>query len=55
MRVLIVVNRTFDRGTAWLGGAGRWLRGEQGRAAIGWTGIAMLGAALVWAALRFLV
>jgi hypothetical protein len=53
--LLVGINRHFDRATAWLGGAGRWLRGEQGRNLLGWTGVAMLGAALVWAALRFLV
>jgi hypothetical protein len=53
--LLVGINRTFDRSTAWLGGLGRWLRGEHGRALIGWMGVAMLGAALVWAALRFLV
>ena len=33
---------------------GRWLRGEQARSILGWTGAAMLTAALVWAAVRFL-
>ena len=53
-RLLLGINRVFDIGTAVLGGAGRWLRGEQGRAILGWSGVAMVIAALIWAALRFL-
>jgi hypothetical protein len=52
--LLIALNRSYDRGTDWLGPVGRWLRSEQGRALLGWTGLAMLTVALAWAALRFL-
>jgi hypothetical protein len=55
MRLLIYLNRSFDRCTPWLGGAGRWLRSEDGRTVLGWTGVAMFAVALVWAVLRFLV
>jgi hypothetical protein len=55
MRLLIYLNRSFDRCTPWLGGAGRWLRSDHGRTVVGWTGVAMFAVALVWAALRFLV
>jgi hypothetical protein len=30
------------------------MRGEQGRSVLGWTGLAMLVSAVVWAAFRFL-
>jgi hypothetical protein len=53
-QLLVMINRSYDRGTALLGGPGRWLRSQQGRAMLGWTGLAMLITALVWAALRFL-
>jgi hypothetical protein len=55
MRLLIYINRSFDRFTPWLGGAGRWLRSADGRTVLGWTGVAMFAVALIWAALRFLV
>jgi hypothetical protein len=55
VRLLVGINRSFDRCTAWLGSVGRWLRGELGRAALGWAGVAMLIVALVWAAMRFLI
>jgi hypothetical protein len=54
MNALLAFNRGFDRGTTLLGPPGRWLRGEQGRSLLGWMGLAMLGAAVVWAVLRFL-
>ena len=53
-QTFLAVNRLYDRSTAWLGPVGRWLRGEQGRSLLGWTGAAMLAAALVWAAVRYL-
>jgi hypothetical protein len=53
-RWLIALNRSYDRGTDWLGPLGRWLRSEQGRSLLGWTGLGMLAVALVWAAVRFL-
>jgi hypothetical protein len=54
MKLLLGINRSFDRGTMFLGPFGRWLRSGSGRSALGWTGLGLLGAALVWAALRFL-
>jgi hypothetical protein len=51
---LVTVNQAFDSGTMLLGGVGRWLRGEQGRSIIGWSGIAMIVVALLWAAILFL-
>jgi hypothetical protein len=42
-------NRVFDRWTVRMGGAfGRWLRGPQGRALLGWTGLILLASALAW-------
>jgi hypothetical protein len=52
--LLIALNRGYDRLTDWLGPLGRWMRGEQGRSVLGWTGLAMLVSAVVWAAFRFL-
>jgi hypothetical protein len=52
--LLVVLNRTYDRLTDWLGPLGRWLRSEQGRAVLGRSGLAMLAGALAWAAFRFL-
>jgi hypothetical protein len=37
-----------------LGPLGAWLRGEQGRSLLGWSGIAMLTVAVIWALLVFL-
>jgi hypothetical protein len=53
-RWLIALNRSYDRGTDWLGPLGRWLRSEQGRSLLGWMGLGMLAVAMVWAAVRFL-
>ena len=53
-RLLLAVNRMYDRGTDRLGPVGRWLRGETGRSLLGWTGLAMVVVALVWAAVLFL-
>ena len=52
--LLVALNRSYDRGTVWLGKPGRWLRSDKGRALLGWTGLAMFVSALVWAAVRFL-
>ncbi len=51
---LIRLNRSYDRATDLLGGPGRWLRSESGRNILGWAGIGMIAAAVLWAALRFL-
>jgi hypothetical protein len=53
-RQLQIVNRSYDRATEMLGTPGRWLRSDAGRSILGWTGLAMLVAAVVWAAVRFL-
>src|SRR5207249_4016962 len=46
-RPLLVGNGTFDLGTRLLGPSGSWLRGEQGRTFLGFTGLALLAAAVV--------
>jgi hypothetical protein len=51
---IVGINDTFDRATGWLGPVGRWLRGEQGRAMVGWIGVAMVLVALFWVALLYL-
>jgi hypothetical protein len=48
LRSLLWSNRTFDHYTFWLGRPGRWLQGRTGRAMLGWLGLGLLGAALVW-------
>jgi hypothetical protein len=48
------VNRTFDRGTEWLGRPGRWLRGHHGRTFLGWLGISLLALALAWQLLAWI-
>jgi hypothetical protein len=42
------LNHAFDRVTHRLGAPGRWLRGRQGRAVLGWVGVALLVGALGW-------
>jgi hypothetical protein len=51
---LLTINENFDTCTRLLGPAGHWLRGEQGRSIVGWSGLAMIAAALIWAAILFL-
>ena len=46
---LVWMNAAFDRGTTWLGPGGAWLRGPGVRAVLGWTGLALLAAAVAWA------
>ncbi|MFN4257667.1 MAG: hypothetical protein ACK4RK_00085 [Gemmataceae bacterium] len=46
---LVWINRSFDLCTYPLGGVGRWLRGQQGRNVLGWTGGLLLVAAVAWA------
>jgi hypothetical protein len=53
-RWLLAINGCFDLATLVFGGAGRWLRGSQGRSMIGWIGLAMIAAAALWALARFL-
>jgi hypothetical protein len=51
---LMAINGAFDGFTSWLGPVGQWLRSEQGRSIVGWSGLAMIVAALLWAAILFL-
>jgi len=51
LRPFLWVNVGFDRGTAWLGPVGHWLRAPGGRTLLGWTGLLLLAAALAWLAL----
>jgi hypothetical protein len=48
---LVWANGIFDGFTYILGPLGRWLRGEAGRAFLGWLGLALLAGAVVWALL----
>jgi hypothetical protein len=52
--LLLAINWIFDCITHIFGPLGRWLRGVEGRAWLGWTGIAMLLGAGAWAAFLFL-
>jgi hypothetical protein len=52
--LLLTINNIFDMVTKILGPLGAWLRGEQGRSLLGWSGIAMLTVAVIWALLVFL-
>jgi hypothetical protein len=45
---LVWSNAAFDGCTAWLGPAGGWLRCPRGQAVLGYTGLALLGAAAAW-------
>jgi hypothetical protein len=53
LRPVVWGNGVFDRWTLALGAPGRWLRSPTGRRALGWTGLALLAAAVVWGALDF--
>src|SRR5207253_6313991 len=44
-RLLAAPNRWFDQATRPFGKAGAWLRGEQGRTLLGFSGLALLAAA----------
>lgn len=48
---LVWCNQVFDAWTKALGPPGRWLRGPQGRAVLGWIGVLLLAAALAWVVL----
>jgi hypothetical protein len=50
----IKLNLAFDRCTMCLGRPGSWLRGERGRALLGWTGLTLVGAAVVRAILGWM-
>lgn len=45
---LVWVNQGFDGATLAFGGAGRWMRSEVGRMLLGFLGIVMLAAGIVW-------
>lgn len=47
--MFLFVNQVFDVITMPLGGLGRWLRGSEGRLALGLLGMAALAGAIVWA------
>jgi hypothetical protein len=51
---LVWINRVFDWCTHPLGHLGRWLRGDFGRSVLGWTGVALLLAAIGWGCLNWL-
>jgi hypothetical protein len=46
LRLLVWGNHLFDRGAGRLGAPGHWLRRPLGRAVLGWTGLALLAAAI---------
>jgi hypothetical protein len=46
MQPILWSNRIFDRATLRLGSVGSWLRGENGRTLLGWTGAVLLVLAL---------
>lgn len=48
------INRLFDRGTRLLGPLGRWLRSTSGRRALGWLGLGLWLAAIVWGVLKWI-
>ena len=48
LRPLVWANRCFDGATAWMGPPGRWLRGESGRAVLGWVGLGLTAGAIAW-------
>jgi hypothetical protein len=51
LRLVLTLNRAFDRCARIFGAPGRWLCGPEGRTLLGWTGIALLIAAATWALL----
>jgi hypothetical protein len=54
-RPLLWSNRLFDRWALQYGrGPGRWLRGAEGRALLGWTGLLLLVTALAWGILDWI-
>lgn len=48
------INRLFDRGTRPLGPLGRWLRSTSGRRTLGWLGLGLWMAAIVWGVLKWI-
>ena len=51
---VLALNLLFDGLTFLLGPVGRWLRGETGRLLMGWVGVGLFLAGLVWAFLGWL-
>jgi hypothetical protein len=51
---IVGLNLLFDGLTFLLGPLGRWLRSETGRLVMGWAGVALLLAALVWTVLGWM-
>jgi hypothetical protein len=45
---LVWVNQGFDGATLAFGGAGRWMRSEGGRMLLGFSGVALMAAAVAW-------
>jgi hypothetical protein len=52
LQPLLWCNQVYDLCTMPLGGMGRWLRGENARALLGWMGIILLAAAFAWVAVE---
>jgi hypothetical protein len=52
-QLFMVVDRGFINWTSAFGIAGRWLQSDQGRAFLGWSGVAMMAAAAIWAVVLF--
>jgi hypothetical protein len=48
LRPLVWSNQLFDQWTTKLGRPGHWLRGDGGRALLGWAGLGLLTGALAW-------
>jgi hypothetical protein len=47
-------NHLFDRATRPLGSLGRWLRSVPGRSALGWVGVTLWVAAILWGLLKWI-
>jgi hypothetical protein len=54
LQPLVWANRAFDGCAARLGPPGRWLCGPRGKALLGWTGLALLSAAVAWGVLDWM-
>lgn len=52
LRPLLWSNHAFDRVAARLGGPGRWLSSDRGRALMGWLGLGLLAGAFAWLAVH---
>lgn len=51
---LRLANLVFDQATRPLGGPGRWLRSNSGRAVLGWLGLGLLASAAAWQVLAWM-